>query len=143
MRTIDVSTDVFSAIWRHRIDGEETEDEILRRILVSKGTAGKRSKITEGRSRERAKVLWRDDVRMALERLGGSAPLESIYRTVKEIRLGEGRRIPASIDAIIRRELEYNSSDSESYTKKNDWFYSVDGIGAGVWGLREGFAVRS
>jgi hypothetical protein len=137
MRAIDVSTDVFSAIWRHRIDGEETEDEILRRILVRKGTPKGGSESAEERSRERVKVLWRDDVRAALERLGGSAPLESIYRTVKEIRLRDGRRIPVSIEAIIRRELEYNSSDSESYTEKHDWFYSVDGIGAGVWGIRQ------
>lgn len=31
MRTIQVSTDVFAAIWRDRQEGENTEDEILRR----------------------------------------------------------------------------------------------------------------
>jgi hypothetical protein len=39
--------------------------------------------------------------------------------------------------AIVRRELEYNSSDSESYQGRHDLFYSVKGIGEGVWGLRE------
>ena len=33
MRTIQISTDVFQAIWSNRISGEEDEDAILRRIL--------------------------------------------------------------------------------------------------------------
>ncbi len=33
-RSITVSTDVFAAIWAERQDGEETEDEILRRIFA-------------------------------------------------------------------------------------------------------------
>lgn len=32
-RTITISTDAFAAIWARRQDGEDTEDEILRRIL--------------------------------------------------------------------------------------------------------------
>ncbi len=32
-RSIDVSTDVFAAIWAQRQDGENSEDEIMRRIL--------------------------------------------------------------------------------------------------------------
>jgi predicted restriction endonuclease len=43
--------------------------------------------------------------------------------------------------AIVRRELEYNSSDSESYQGRYDLFYSVNGIGEGVWGLRESLAL--
>lgn len=33
MRTIQVRTDVFAAIWAARLDGEETEDQILGRLL--------------------------------------------------------------------------------------------------------------
>src|SRR5262245_41743450 len=33
MRSILVSTDVFAAIWRHRRNGEQAEDAILRRML--------------------------------------------------------------------------------------------------------------
>src|SRR5947209_2304097 len=33
MRTINVSTDVYAAIWAARAPGEETEDAILQRIL--------------------------------------------------------------------------------------------------------------
>jgi len=82
------------------------------------------------------RILWRDDVRRALEALGGAAHLTAIYDKVRELRRTAGRRLPPSSDAIVRRELEYNSSDSESFTGRFDWFKSVDGIGAGVWSLR-------
>lgn len=32
-RTISISTDVFATIWAQRLEGEETEDTILRRVL--------------------------------------------------------------------------------------------------------------
>jgi hypothetical protein len=81
-------------------------------------------------------MLWRDDVKDALTSLGGKAPLAEIYKVVRQIRRTAGRRIPESLEAIVRRELEYNSSDSESYTGDRDWFTSVEGIGRGVWALR-------
>jgi len=36
MRTISVSTEVFAAIWAERKPGEETEDQILARLLATK-----------------------------------------------------------------------------------------------------------
>lgn len=130
MRSIDVSTDVFSAIWKNRLSGEESEDAILRRLLAVEPT----SKMSE--EERTGKVLWRDDVRVALRQLGGDAFLSDIYKKVRQIRMAAGRRLPRSTDAIVRRELEYNSSDSESYTGNYDWFRSIDGIGGGRWGLR-------
>lgn len=82
------------------------------------------------------RLLWRDDVKHALQSLGGAAPLAAIYEKVREIRRAANRRMPPSLEAIVRRELEYNSSDSESFTGKLDWFKSVDGIGNGVWAIR-------
>ena len=35
MRTIEISTDVYSKIWALRHDGEETEDDVLRRLLIT------------------------------------------------------------------------------------------------------------
>jgi hypothetical protein len=131
MRSIDISTDVFSAIWKNRISGEESEDAILRRLLAVEPA---QKSLQTGRS---SKVLWRDDVRSALSQLGGEAYLADIYRKVRQIRLAAGRRLPLSTDAIVRRELEYNSSDSDSYTGNYDWFRSVNGIGNGRWGLRK------
>lgn len=130
MRPIEVSTDVFSAIWKNRLPGEESEDSILRRLLAVQTPQD------APRDERTGKVLWRDDVRAALTQLGGDAYLADIYRKVRQIRLTAGRRLPRSTEAIIRRELEYNSSDSESFTGNYDWFRSIEGIGNGRWGLR-------
>lgn len=35
MKKIEISTDVFAELWSQRQSGEETEDDILRRILSS------------------------------------------------------------------------------------------------------------
>lgn len=45
--------------------------------------------------------------------------------------------MPTSWQAIVRRELEYNSSDSASHQKRHDLFRSAHGIGGGVWALRD------
>lgn len=79
-------------------------------------------------------MVWRDDVRSALERLGGIGSLGQIY---EEVEANKVKALPNSWQAIVRRELEYNSSDSESYKGKHNLFYSVRGIGAGLWGLRK------
>ncbi len=78
-------------------------------------------------------TIWRDDVRQALEEIGGSGTLAEIYEAISHIRT----ELPESWQAIVRRELEHNSSDLESYKETHDLFFSVEGIGAGVWGLRD------
>ena len=41
------------------------------------------------------------------------------------------------IESSIRNIIETHSSDSDAYIEKNeDLFYSVEGKGKGVWGLR-------
>lgn len=77
---------------------------------------------------------WRTEVVEALRKIGGQGTLSQIYAAVQA---QATRQLPPSWEAIVRRELEYNSSDSLSHKKKHDLFYSVKGIGAGVWGLRE------
>lgn len=78
-------------------------------------------------------AIWREDVRSALQNLGGQGTLEEIYDAIRQLRPNSR---PPTWHAIVRRELEYNSSDSESFKKRFDLFYSVNGLGAGVWGLR-------
>ena len=137
MRTIDISTDVFSLIWAARQPGEETEDDILQRVLASDSTKSLFLKTSNVKpSKNGKKVLWRDDIVDALSRLGGEADLHEIYKTVTDIRQKEGRSLPVSVDAVIRRELENNSSDSESFTGHRNLFRSVNGIGGGRWALR-------
>lgn len=77
-------------------------------------------------------ATWRDDIIKALEQIGGVAPLAEIYALVKSYRVS----VPPSYQAMIRGTIEAASRDSKVWDKKNDLFYSVAGIGAGVWGLR-------
>ena len=80
---------------------------------------------------------WRDDVREGLQRLGGQGTLEQIYREVETIRHGASRSLPRSLEAVIRRTLEENSSDSQSYKDGQDMFCMPEGRGAGIWALRD------
>lgn len=138
MRTIEISTDVFSLIWAARQPDEETEDQILLRVLSNGWPMHpvKKPKATVTPRKSGAKVLWRDDVVDALTRLGGEADLHEIYGAVTEIRQDAGRSLPLSAEAVIRRELENNSSDSEAFTGHRNLFRSVNGIGGGRWALR-------
>lgn len=138
MRTIEISTDVFAKIWAQRIEGEESENQILQRLLgVQEAHAGNPESKRQNIPSPEPRILWRDDVRQALEALGGVAPLRDIYAEVRKQRLLAGRSLPLNTDAIIRRELEYNSSDATAFTGSRDWFQAVEGIGGGKWALRE------
>jgi predicted HNH restriction endonuclease len=77
-------------------------------------------------------ATWRADIIKALEHSGGVARLVDIYALVQSYRT----HVPPSYQAMIRGNIESASSDSEVWDNKNDLFYSVDGIGGGVWGLR-------
>lgn len=79
---------------------------------------------------------WWRSVETALSNLGGSASLKRIYDEVRTVRERQNDTLPRSFEAIVRRELEYNSSDSTNWKQRRNLFYSVDGIGAGHWGLR-------
>ncbi|WP_152522555.1 hypothetical protein [Sphingobium ummariense] len=139
MRTIEISTNVFAKIWANRIEGEESENQILQRLLgvheASLSASAVKPKVTIPKSEH--KILWRDDVRSALLELGGAGYLRDIYDQVRKIRLSAGRSLPVNTHAIIRRELEYNSSDASAFTGERDWFQTVDGIGGGKWALRK------
>lgn len=78
-------------------------------------------------------ATWTDDIILALSNLGGIATLSQIYKEVKNVRTGS---IPVAIEATIRGAIERNSSDSLAHAGKNDIFFSVKGLGAGIWGLR-------
>ena len=78
-------------------------------------------------------TTWIDDIVSALNNIGGVASLNEIYNEVKKIRPAPH---PKSFDATIRGAIERNSSDSKAYSSNNDLFFSVHGLGAGIWGLR-------
>jgi uncharacterized protein (DUF433 family) len=78
---------------------------------------------------------WVDEIQDALRELGGKAHLEEIYRRVQE-RGKMDFSANAHWQDRIRGTIETHSSDSIAYTGQRDLFCSVDGIGSGVWGLR-------
>lgn len=45
MRTIQISTSVFAAIWAAREDGEDTEDQVLQRVLGAQPPPAKASSV--------------------------------------------------------------------------------------------------
>lgn len=79
---------------------------------------------------------WRDDVREGLHRIGGRATLFRIYKEVEAVRRASSRSIPRSLEAVVRKTLEENSSDSDAYKGGPDIFCMPQGKGAGVWALR-------
>ncbi|MEO0946221.1 MAG: hypothetical protein AAFY06_15555, partial [Pseudomonadota bacterium] len=83
-------------------------------------------------------IRWCDDVRMALTSLGGEATLQEIYDQVIAARKFANRTLPKSTEAIIRKELETRSSDSQAYDyeRGEDWFELRGEKGKGLWGLR-------
>jgi hypothetical protein len=76
---------------------------------------------------------WIDDISTSLSNLGGVARLTDIYSEVKKVRPGPH---PKSIEATIRGAIERNSSDSAAHVGGRDLFFSVKGLGSGIWGLR-------
>ncbi|MBV1917557.1 MAG: hypothetical protein KUG65_05795 [Sphingomonadaceae bacterium] len=147
MRTIEISTEVFAELWALRGPGEESENEILERVLE----VNAHRKIQEGQEQEAmvakkgymyrgprtwSQPTWATDLAESLEELGGTAKLQEIYDVVRRIRKAAGRSLPPSLKATVRRTLENHSSDSENYTGGADLFAMPDGKGAGVWSLR-------
>ncbi|MDI6103314.1 HNH endonuclease [Actinoplanes sp. NEAU-A12] len=76
---------------------------------------------------------WEEDIVSALTSLGGTGTYAEIYDAVKTLRTD----LPASWKDIIRRQIQDRSSDSAGYKNVADVFFSVEGLGRGVWGLRQ------
>ncbi len=86
---------------------------------------------------------WKEDIIEALLSIGRPAPLSEIYRVTLENRQARGSAIHPTSDATIRANLERYSSDSKVYSdNKEDIFKSTNGIGNGVWELRESAKVK-
>jgi hypothetical protein len=115
MKTINISADVYAAIWRNHRQGEETEDEILKRLLLASGYA-------EAKPAVRLRKTNFEDVVTGLGRIDGAGHLSAIYDSVLAVRKENGHRIPVSAEAIVRRTLEENSSQTESFKGKQDLF---------------------
>lgn len=70
-----------------------------------------------------------ENLKKALRDLNGTGTLKEIYEAYSKT---TGR----VVESTIRRTLQQNSSDSKVFTGIDDAFFTVEGIGNGVWGLR-------
>jgi putative restriction endonuclease len=77
-------------------------------------------------------ATWIDDIVNSLTELGGIAHYKDLYKKIEETRT---EPLTPSWQATLRRTVETHSSDSENFTGK-DLFYSTQGLGKGIWGLR-------
>jgi hypothetical protein len=85
---------------------------------------------------ELTKNRWVIDIMIAMANLGGKASYAQLYQEVRKVRPGP---LPRTWDAIVRNTVESHSSDSENWSRaRPDYFYSVEGKGSGIWGLRTG-----
>jgi hypothetical protein len=78
-------------------------------------------------------ATWLDDTVKAFEALGGTAKIQDVYSYIAK---NTRRKLPATWRASVRKNIEHYSSDSKVYLKKLDLFKSVNGIGKGLWQLR-------
>lgn len=143
-REILISTEVFSLIWRNRLPGEESESEILLRLLskpseqeqigVGNQAAGSADMDIVPASLRHA--YWWEVVKFVLEKFGRPASLTEIYREVNNVCKGLNRPMPKEIEATIRGTLEDNSADSDRYKNVRNIFRMPHGKHSGVWALR-------
>lgn len=90
------------------------------------------------------KRTWIDDAIEAYNYFGGDAPYSKVYPKLREIRLARGATWTRHSEAVLRRTVEEHSEDSDSYKPHNKpVFYSVNGLGKGVWGLLPQFRVNA
>jgi len=130
-RSIQVDVDVYAAIWRNHAVGDQNENDILKRMLLAR-TSREKSELQHHRKKRK----WIDDVLSGILAIGGKGYYSEIYKSVKRIRIENGNRIPKSFEAIIRREIENHSSESEAFLGKQDLFTAPKGLGAGYWAVR-------
>ena len=149
-RQIDVSVDVFAAIWSARLPNETSEDEILRRLLKVEASQGssvmhpnaaavpsETEKNSDVKMKSHSKPdskQWVDVLVWALSELGGRAHLSAIYEKTMQGRRALGVRITAQHDASARECLESHCRESSKF-RGHELFWMPEGKGAGVWAL--------
>ncbi len=85
-------------------------------------------------------ATWKEDVVKAMIELGGISNYQDLNKKIEEIRI---EKLPENWHSSVRHTIETHSSDSRAFRKKEDLFESIDGIGKGVWGLRNFIPTRA
>ena len=77
---------------------------------------------------------WLSEIIDAFIEFGGIAHLSDLHKFIEE---NSDRELPPSWQEIISKNIGRYSSDSNDFLDIVDIFYSVEGLGGGVWGLRD------
>lgn len=120
-----------NVIWREI--NIEYNGTLSRNTLVEKDKIFYDSIITDLFSYDDKKTRT-DEIIEALENMGGVAHYKEIAEYIKS---NTKKGVPLTLEDNIRSELERKSSDSTAFQGKTDLFYSHDGLGNGIWGLRD------
>lgn len=80
---------------------------------------------------------WKEILIEAFNELGGYSDYKALYEYLENN--VEPIKLAKTWQNTVRRTIQNYSSDSNAYSNSEDIFYSVDGIGGGVWGLRDNY----
>lgn len=76
-------------------------------------------------------ITWKDELIRGLKHFGGEAHRKELFDYIKKT---TNKNIPKKFTNTLQKELERLSKDSSNFSGVSI-FYSVEGIGAGVWGI--------
>lgn len=157
MRQISISIETFSEIWKRRKVGEDSEDEVLQRLLNIKSlaespnpeeTATKSNKSEEDLQKGDIKMInenefeylrygtWWQVIYKGIEEIGGEGTLKEIYDSVRSLVKLSGKKPVSELEATIRGTLEDNCSQSDRYKYVRDVFEMPRGKNQGYWGIK-------
>lgn len=89
-------------------------------------------------AKQTEKTTYLSEIIESLKALGGKAHLNDICAKMMERGKLPSIHTSSAWQSTVRATIQSHSSDAQSYREGNsDLFYSVDGLGQGVWGLRE------
>ena len=77
---------------------------------------------------------WKEYIIEAFKLIGGEGHYVDIYEAVERVTPQE--KMTKDWKATVRGRIEHFSSDSDKYNGKEDIFYSVKGLGKGIWGFK-------
>lgn len=117
---------------RSRMTDEEYPDKQYRTLAIDMGFY-----ISRWYS-DKVKTTYLTEIIESLKVLGGKAHLSEIHAMMEKRDKLQSIHTNPTWKQTVSATLQSHSSDTKSYNKKNkDLFYSVEGLGKGIWGLRD------
>lgn len=142
LKKVEISVDTFARLWSARRVGENSEEEIINRLIDESDdptppeTPAAPKPSDTGCPNSPPAADWVSMLVWALESLGGEATLKELYAKTMDGRRALGLPITRHHEASVRERLEAHCFESKSYKRRRNLFRMAQGKGAGVWALR-------